>query len=503
MQLVSPSMILIEPNRLLSRFEFLDNRIKTMRERAHLSNSELTDNSLKTLNAVLEEIGIVQQELLEELKQLAIIQSAAEEEKARYHDIFEFAPDGYVVTDLDGNVREANQSSAAVFKVSKQSLIGKPLMMFVESEAAEQVSARLRTFPSEPQQFELRLPRLDGTLVDVVVSVSVDQKRGSLLWLFRDVSRPKQILDSGSCPELFIGGSAATHAVKTQVQALIPFPMVTVLLEGETGTGKELIAEVLHSATFGSKAPFVPINCPAIPDHLLESELFGHEKGAFTDASSKKPGLFELAHGGTLFLDEVSSLSASLQPKLLRVLETKSFTRLGGLRKINVNCRITCATNKPLRDLVQEGKFREDLYHRLSTFTINIPPLRDRTGDISLLVHAFIQQTASTLRTPVRGITPEALAALEAYHWPGNVRELKKIIERAVILTPSTEYINTTVFPQEILMRHDGESMLTLGLRDLEKQHLAKILTSCRGNKSHAAKLLGISRTTLRKKLED
>jgi two-component system cell cycle sensor histidine kinase/response regulator CckA len=162
----------MEPNRLLSQFEFLDNRITEMRERAHLANSELTNESLKTLNDGLEEIGIVQQELLDEVKQLTIMQSDAEEEKERYHDIFEFAPDGYVITDLDGNIREANQSSAAVFNVSKQSLIGKSLMIFVENQAAEQVGARLRTLPSEPQDFELQLRRIDGTVVDVVVSVS-------------------------------------------------------------------------------------------------------------------------------------------------------------------------------------------------------------------------------------------------------------------------------------------------------------------------------------------
>lgn len=306
--------------------------------------------------------------------------------------------------------------------------------------------------------------------------------------------------------ESFIGASPECVAVKEQVETLTAFPTVTVLLEGETGTGKELIAEFLHNATYGSNAPFVPINCPAIPDHLLESELFGYEKGAFTDASQAKPGLFELAQGGTLFLDEISSLSLNLQPKLLRVLESKSFTRLGSVKKININCRIICATNRPLRPLVQEGKFREDLYQRVSTITVSIPPLRERSCDISLLVQAFMNQTARELRRQVRGITPEALAALEAYRWPGNVRELKKVIERAVILTSKGQYIDTPALPKEIFQRSgDGTigAPLLLPLRDLEKEHLRKILTWCRGNKSQTAKLLRISRTTLRKKLHD
>ena len=307
--------------------------------------------------------------------------------------------------------------------------------------------------------------------------------------------------------EAFVGASPECVAVKEQIQMLTPFPTVTVLLEGETGTGKELIAELLHNATFGKSAPFVAIDCPAIPDHLLESELFGYEKGAFTDASQTKPGLFELAHGGTLFLDEVSSLSPNLQPKLLRVLETKSFSRLGSIKKIAINCRITCASNKPLQALVEEGKFRQDLYQRLSNFLVTIPPLRERSCDIAPLVHAFIEGVSRDLGKKVRGITPESLVALEAYRWPGNVRELKKLIERVVILTPKGEYIDTPVLPKEIFQRSsDGSSNGTpmlLPLRDLEKQHLRKILAWCRGNKSQAAMLLRISRTTLRKKLHD
>jgi PAS domain S-box-containing protein len=495
----------MEPGGLLSRLEFLENRISSVRDGAYLANAELAKDSQDTLNAALEEIGIVRKVILAEVKQVAARRIAVEHERARYHDLFEFAPDAYLVTDLRGHIQQANESSAAIFRAAKQSVVGKPLMLFVESKAAAEMAARARTCPpDEPQHFASRLRRMDGTVAEALVSVSVDQKRGMILWLVRDISRGGQATDRVPCPALLIGASPAMLAVKKQIEAVIPFPTVTVLLEGETGTGKELIAGVLHDATYaGSKAPFVPISCPAIPDHLLESELFGHEKGAFTDARSKKPGLFELANGGTLFLDEVSTLSASLQPKLLRVLETKSFTRLGGLNRIKINCRIMCATNKPLHDLVEEGKFREDLYYRLSTFTISIPPLRDRSGDVSLIAHVLIEQTAGTLGKKVRGITPEALAVLEAYHWPGNVRELKKIIERAVILTPATEPINTTVFPKEILTGNSSEPAPAVGLRDLEKQHLVKILATCRDNKSHAAKLLGISRTTLRKKLQE
>jgi len=320
-----------------------------------------------------------------------------------------------------------------------------------------------------------------------------------------------QHLHSGSTSrpdrlEAFIGASPECVAVKEQIETLTAFPTVTVLLEGETGTGKELIAKLLHDTTFGNSAPFVAIDCPAIPDHLLESELFGYEKGAFTDASQTKPGLFELAHGGTLFLDEVSSLSPHLQPKLLRVLETKRFSRLGSVKKIAINCRIMCASNTLLRAMVEQRKFREDLYQRLSTFIVIIPPLRERPGDIAPLVHAFIDQASRDLGKKVQGVTPEALAAFQTYSWPGNVRELKRLIERAVVLTPKGENIDIPVLPKEIFQRSSdavaGTSML-LPLRDLEKQHLRKILAWCRGNKSQAAKVLQVSRTTLSKKIRD
>jgi PAS domain S-box-containing protein len=293
----------MEANPLLSQVEFLDNQIGLVRQRLDSPDSGVTRDNQKNLYAAVEEIRIVQQELLAQAKHNAFIQRVADEEKARYRDIFELAPAGYLVTDRDGTIIEANEASAAVFKTPKQSLVGRPLTIFIDGEAAEEIFVRLRTNAlSAPQRYELRLRPIDGVLVEVFATVSVDHKRGALLWLFRDVSRQEQLMENGSSGELLIGTSAAMLAVKKQISAVMRFSMVTVLLEGETGTGKELIAQVLHDATFGNAAPFVPINCPAIPDHLLESELFGYEKGAFTDAKSRKPGLFELAQGARFFL---------------------------------------------------------------------------------------------------------------------------------------------------------------------------------------------------------
>ena len=310
--------------------------------------------------------------------------------------------------------------------------------------------------------------------------------------------------------EDLVGVSENWLAVKAQIGELARFASVTVLIVGETGTGKDLVAQALHTATFGRQAPFVPCDCSAIPEQLLESELFGYEQGAFTSANRTKKGLLELAHGGTLFLDEIGELSLTLQPKLLRVLETKSFTRLGATQRMTVDCRLLCATNRPLRAMVAEGKFREDLFHRVSTFSITIAPLRERREDIPVLVEAFIAQANVSLGQEVQGIAPEALALLRKYSWPGNVREVRNCIERAVVLTESTGRIEKTAFLPEMFPRKPtkGAPVLDLGepsltLREAEKQHLTQTLAWCRGNKSQAAKVLDISRTTLRKKLQD
>lgn len=299
-----------------------------------------------------------------------------------------------------------------------------------------------------------------------------------------------------------IGVSKSWLTIKTLIRELAQFPTVSVLITGETGTGKELVAQALHKATCGEGAPFVPLNCTAIPESLLESELFGYERGAFTGANRTKKGLFELAHGGTLFLDEIGELSPTIQPKLLRVLETKSFGRLGGAKRIMADFRLLCATNKPLRLMVEEGKFREDLFHRLGAFTITIPSLRDRREDIPPLVEAFIRQANLHLGKKVQEISPEALTLLQPYPWPGNVRELKNLIERAVILTKTGGRIEKTAFPPAVFSLLPEEAP-ALPLREVERQHLEAILARCRGNKSQAAKFLRISRTTLRKKLRD
>lgn len=235
--------------------------------------------------------------------------------------------------------------------------------------------------------------------------------------------------------DTMIGGAQAFQEVLKRIQLVAPTD-ATVLIEGETGTGKELVARAIHDQSGRSQRSFVKVNCAAIPGTLLESELFGHEKGAFTGAFSQKIGRFELAHKGTLFLDEIGEIPLELQPKLLRALQEQELERLGGTRTINVDVRIIAATNRNLKQMVDDGKFRSDLYYRLHVFPLVVPPLRERRDDIPLLARHFVQKYAKQMKRTIEEISVDAMAELISYSWPGNIRELQNVIERSVILSP-------------------------------------------------------------------
>ncbi|HXF91218.1 MAG TPA: sigma-54 dependent transcriptional regulator [Nitrospiraceae bacterium] len=281
----------------------------------------------------------------------------------------------------------------------------------------------------------------------------------------------------------------------------------TVLLEGESGTGKELIAKAIHTNSPRRDKPFVPVNCAALPEALLESEMFGYEKGAHSTATSAKPGLFEIANGGTLFLDEIGDLGAALQVKLLRVMQDQEVRRVGGTSSVKVDVRIIAATNRDLAGLVREGKFRDDLYYRLNVVRIVLPSLAERREDIPLLAHHFLRKYTGGAAHPVKGFLPETMALLQRYRWPGNVRELENAIERAVSLSHGP-FVVPDDLPEAI--RHADsiqeekpaskdapleEELLTLD--EVEKRHLIRVLKETKGNKVRAAKILGIDRRTL------
>jgi two-component system response regulator AtoC len=273
----------------------------------------------------------------------------------------------------------------------------------------------------------------------------------------------------------------------------------TILITGDSGTGKELVARAIHSQSHRRCKPFVAVSCAALPESLLESELFGHEKGAFTGAYSQKKGKFEVANRGTLFLDEVGEMSANIQVHLLRVLEEKEFTRVGGNELIKVDVRVISATNKDIKKALANGEFREDLYYRLNVVSVELPPLREREEDIPLLAQHFLRKFAVENRKEITGFSPEATDFLLKYEWPGNVRELENAIERAVILAKGS-LIEVADLPQEnLLFTHS--SLFGESLRQVEKNHILNILSETGGNHSEAARTLGISRATLYNKI--
>lgn len=300
-------------------------------------------------------------------------------------------------------------------------------------------------------------------------------------------------------PFPIIGRSRQTQGLMHIVSLMAENPSTTVLIEGESGTGKELVARNIHLLGSRADKPFVDINCASIPESVFESELCGYEAGAFTDAKATKKGLFEIADGGTVFLDEIAETPLSLQPKLLRLIETKTFRRVGGTRDIKVDARMIAATNKDLADFVRRGLFREDLYYRLNVMPVKVPPLRERRDDIPALVEFFLAENARSMNERMKSIDREALAALCSYAWPGNIRELRNVLERATILC------NGQIITGHNLNLSSGSSedpLRMLKLSDVEYAHIKKVLASVGSNRTRAARLLGISRSTLTEKIK-
>jgi len=315
--------------------------------------------------------------------------------------------------------------------------------------------------------------------------------------LAEENTRLKDQVSEMTLPSPIIGESPGMKRIMDMIRTVAETDSTVVVL-GESGTGKELMARAIHAQSKRRFAPIIAVNCGAIPETLLESELFGHEKGAFTGAQYRRKGKIELANGGTLFLDEIGDITAKMQVDLLRVLETRTFTRLGGNKEIQSDFRLVCATNRNLEKLVEEGSFREDLYYRIKVFSLEIPPLRERTEDILPLARHFVRKYARSMGKAEKSFSTDAEDLLESYRWPGNVRELENAIERAMVIGREPE-IRARDLPLRV---ENGTEPDSSSLEAMEKEHIIRVLREMDGNVTRSAKVLGIDRATLYNKMK-
>jgi len=424
--------------------------------------------------------------------------------------VFDQLSDALVLYDTNSVITGINQAAERMFGMSSEEMVGKDcreVFRCVGCDPSCGITLSLSASPSVSHS-TLRLHIDNGReRLAVMRTKQLFDSAGRLAGV---VATIRDITDEAAPQKReVVAESQSMRDVMQFVRRVAASEATTILLEGENGTGKDLIAKTLHYQSLRQAEPFIAINCAAIPDTLLESELFGYEKGAFTDARAQKRGIFELADKGTLFLDEIAEIPLMLQAKLLRVLEEQSFRRLGGLKDIKLDLRVIAATNKNLREAVQEGAFRQDLYFRLNVIHIVIPPLRERPEDILPLVDFFIQHYNTKFKRHIEGVTPEAAKLLVSHDWPGNVRELRNAVERAMILEESSRI---TVSSLPIGMGHAGSRHRPvlpitmpdegLSLEENEKALLIRALEKTGGNQTQAARLLRITRDTLRYKMK-
>lgn len=417
--------------------------------------------------------------------------------------VLEQLSDAVIVYDLERKVGYANRSAETMFGFTDGQLLGQHCQDIFKCANCETNCGVLMSLGASPNvnRSTVRMYTPDGRERLVVMNTQqIYDERGELagaVATVRDITTGIVVKRRE-----IIAESEPMKEVMAFVRRIASSEAVTILLEGENGTGKDLIAKMLHAESIRRAEPFIAINCAAIPGTLLESELFGYEKGAFTDAKGQKRGLFELADNGTLFLDEIGELPLPMQAKLLRVLENQTFRRLGGLKDVQINARVITATNRDLAKQVEDGVFRRDLYYRLNVISIQIPPLRERREDILPLAKFFVETYNLKFGRKIEGLTPEADQLLVNHDWPGNVRELRNAIERAMILEdyPCIRSANLPIAVRE----HHVNVLVPVGLSlvDHERQLIVEALKKANGNQSQAAKLLDISRDTLRYRMK-
>jgi PAS domain S-box-containing protein len=426
--------------------------------------------------------------------------------------VFDQLSDALILYDPEFRITGVNRSAEKLFGMSSEEMLGRHCQEIFKCSSCEPgcgVLVGLNAVPTSPN-CTVRLHTDNG--MERLVVMRTNQMFDDDGQLTGVVATIKDITEEAAPQKReVIGESGPMREVMNFVRRVAASEATTILLEGENGTGKDLIAKTLHYQSVRQAEPFIAINCAAIPETLLESELFGYEKGAFTDARSQKRGIFELADKGTLFLDEIGEIPLMLQAKLLRVLEEQSFRRLGGLKDIKLDLRVIAATNKNLREAVKEGAFRQDLYFRLNVIQIMIPPLRERPEDILPLTRFFVEHYNRKFKRSIEGVNEPAARLLMTHDWPGNVRELRNAIERAMILE-ETAQITPPSLPIAIARPEGGVAVAAapameiptdgLSLEDNERSLLAKALEKTAGNQTQAARLLRITRDTLRYKMK-
>lgn len=428
--------------------------------------------------------------------------------------IFDNVSDALVLYDRNHVIRGVNAAAEQLLGVSAEDLVGRDCRHMFHCEECEPgcgLHGGLVQVNGHNGTVRLHAPNGYERLV-VLKTIPFRSSDGRLEGFLANIKDVGAEVESQK--REIIAESPAMREVLHFVRRVAISEASTILIEGENGVGKDLIAKFIHYESLRAAEPFIAINCAAIPETLLESELFGYEKGAFTDARAQKRGIFELADKGTLFLDEIGEIPLMLQAKLLRVLEEQSFRRLGGLRDINLDLRVIAATNKNLRDAVKEGAFRQDLYFRLNVIHITIPPLRERPEDIAALANFFVQHYNKKFKRQMTGISPEAMRLLLSHDWPGNVRELRNAIERAMILEDSDQ-ITPASLPRSISRLEESAAAepprppalpvipdAGLSLEENERRLIIAALEKTGGNQTQAAKLLQITRDTLRYKMK-
>jgi PAS domain S-box-containing protein len=499
----------LNQRQIIGRCEILTNRTPIMKE-------NIIVGAVAIFQDITEFNEVVTQ--LEDIKRL----------KSTLESILESMHEGVVVVDKAGNITMLNKAYSEFLAVDRKEVVGKHVAEVIPNTRMHLVVQEGKAEVTDIQKIQentsvvTRIPIVkDGEIIGAVGNM-----------IFRDVKDLKSLAGKISKleseleyykEELFkvyggkytfdsIVGNSDTMKCLKEVAAKAAKGMSTVLILGETGTGKELFAHAVHNASRRRQGPFIKINCAALPENLLEAELFGYEEGAFTGArKGGKPGKFELANGGTIFLDEIGEMTLAMQVKLLRVLQERELERLGGTKSIKIDIRVIAATNRDLENMIQQKLFRQDLYYRLNIFTINIPPLRERTDDILLLCRMLFQKINNQVEHWVEGITPEALAMLMQYNWPGNVRELENVLERAINLMDDEIIIAPEHLPPMLkkvngIKAETGDGFPPHDLADIkedaERQAIIRALAAAGGNKSKAAKILGIHRSGFYQKMQ-